>query len=67
MRNLLAEPKPEDMERIRNACKHHTPDQPTGYIAWFGWAQRMSKTHRQIKCEGCGLYQVWVPKIKREK
>jgi hypothetical protein len=52
-----------------STCRYavsHTPC-PNGYIAWFGWAHRMSKTHRQIRCEGCGLYYVWVTKMPREK
>lgn len=39
----------------------HTPC-PPGYIAWHEWAGMMSKTHRQQRCRGCGLYAVWVPK-----
>ena len=67
MRSIRAsEPTAEDIERIKNTCKNHTPNQPTGYVAWFDWAKKMSKTHKQIKCEGCGLYSVWVPKQKRK-
>ncbi len=44
----------------------HTPC-PEGYIAWHIWAARMGKTHRQIKCPMCGLYSIWIPKVKREK
>lgn len=40
----------------------HTPGQPDGYMQWHAWAERMSKTNRQIKCAFCGLYQVWIPK-----
>ena len=25
----------------------------------------MSKTHRQVKCEGCDLYAIWIPKNKK--
>lgn len=46
-------------------CKDHTPDQPNLYLAWHEWANRMSKTHRQVKCRECGLYKIWVPKQKR--
>lgn len=38
----------------------HTPA-PDGYIQWHAWAEQMSKTHRQDKCGGCGLYAIWVP------
>ena len=39
-------------------CKHTKC--PTGYIEWHHWAEKKSKTHKQIKCGGCGLYAVWV-------
>lgn len=42
-------------------CVPHTPA-PTGYAAWHAWAGRMSRTHRQVRCPGCGLFNVWVPK-----
>jgi hypothetical protein len=35
---------------------------PGGYLAWHEWAEQMTKTHRQIRCPGCGLYEVWIPK-----
>ena len=35
---------------------------PDGYIGWHDWAAQKSKTHRQIRCESCGLYSVWVEK-----
>jgi hypothetical protein len=40
---------------------NHTP-QPRGYSAWFDWAAKMGKTHRQLRCDGCGLLAIWVPK-----
>lgn len=39
--------------------KNHTPA-PTGYLQWHAWAEEKSKKHMQIKCEGCGLYKIWV-------
>ena len=45
-------------------CPHfedHTPC-PEGYIQWHAWAETMAKTHRQEKCPGCGLYEIWTPK-----
>ena len=36
----------------------HT-DCPEGYIAWHYWAKKMSKTHRQRKCAGCGRFAIW--------
>lgn len=43
------------------SCKKHTPS-PSGYIQWHCWAEIKSKTHRQIKCDECGLYKIWVKK-----
>jgi hypothetical protein len=45
-------------------CPHfedHIPC-PEGYIQWHAWAEEMGKTHKQRKCPGCGLYQIWEPK-----
>jgi hypothetical protein len=39
----------------------HTPC-PTGYVGWHEWAAEKAKTHRQRRCEGCGLYNVWEPR-----
>lgn len=49
-------------------CLHfedHTPC-PEGYLQWHAWAETMSKTHRQEKCGGCGLYAIWTPKRQPE-
>lgn len=35
---------------------------PDGYVAREAWARNKAKTHRQVKCRGCGLYVIWVPK-----
>lgn len=43
----------------------HTPA-PTGYIQWHAWAAKMSKTHKQERCKGCGLLAIWVPKKTRD-
>jgi len=37
---------------------------PMGYIARQEWSKRMSKTHRQITCEQCGLWVIWLPKAE---
>lgn len=42
-------------------CADHTPA-PPGYLAWHEWAERMSATHEQRRCPGCGLFAVWVAK-----
>jgi hypothetical protein len=39
----------------------HTPS-PEGYIQWHAWAKSMSKTHRQVRCTGCGRWSIWVEK-----
>jgi hypothetical protein len=39
----------------------HTPC-PDGYIQWHAWARRMMRTHRQIRCTGCGLLSIWIPR-----
>jgi hypothetical protein len=36
--------------------------EPTGYIFWFEWAERMSKRYKQIKCKCCGKYHIWKKK-----
>lgn len=41
-------------------CKH--TKQPEPYIQWHLWAEKMSKTHRQIKCKNCGLLAIWKKK-----
>lgn len=44
--------------------KDHTPS-PEGYMPWMDWAERMAKTHKQVKCPGCGLWAVWIKKPTR--
>src|SRR5215213_8397545 len=39
----------------------HTP-MPTGYLAWHELVYKMKRTHRQIKCPGCGLFKILIPK-----
>ncbi len=49
-------------------CPHfedHTAA-PAGYLQWHAWATKMSKTHQQRKCDGCGRYSVWEPKCERK-
>lgn len=47
-------------------ASQHTPN-PSGYIDWCNWADEMSKTHKQIRCDGCGLWSIWVKRTKRGK
>lgn len=44
----------------------HTPC-PEGYIQWHAWARRQMRTHRQIKCTGCDLYTIWIPRKRRSE
>jgi hypothetical protein len=43
----------------------HTPG-PSGYIAWFEWAEKMAETHRPTRCPDCRLWAIWVPRQPRE-
>lgn len=58
--------KPGSGDKHKDPACNHTPH-PIGYIAYANWADRMAKTHRQIPCESCGLWAVWVPKKARAK
>lgn len=37
-------------------------DEPEGYLEWHTWAERKSKTHKQVRCREHGLFHVWLPK-----
>lgn len=54
-----------DEQKCINATMH--TECPRGYFAWFDWAARMAKTHRQVRCPGCTLFAIWVPKTQRVK
>lgn len=43
----------------------HTPDQPEGYLAWHRWAEEKNKTHRPIRCKGCGLFIKWIARANK--
>jgi hypothetical protein len=45
-------------------CVDHS-DAPQGYLAWHEWADKKGKTHRQQRCGECGLWKIWVPKVRR--
>jgi hypothetical protein len=47
-------------------AERHTPA-PAGYLEWHEWAAKKAKTHRQIICDGCDRYRIWVPKRSREE
>lgn len=40
---------------------NHDPE-PSGYLAWFEWAEQKAKTHDQLQCPHCKLWKIWVPK-----
>lgn len=46
-------------------CGHEGPGYrhgPTGYVEWQEWANKLSKTHRQLPCPNCGRLTVWKEK-----
>lgn len=49
----------EDAPPLCPNRKQHTPH-PEGYLAHAAWAEKKLKTHKQIKCPGCGLWAIWV-------
>lgn len=42
-------------------CADHTPS-PERYLAWHEWADKMTKTHKQIQCPECQMWMIWIPK-----
>lgn len=34
-------------------------DEPTGYVTWHEWAEKMDRTHEQHPCPSCGRLSVW--------
>lgn len=48
-----------------NACSHcgrvgrFYRLEPSGYVAWHEWAEKMSRTHHQEPCPDCGRFSVW--------
>ena len=52
-----------DAERTCPDRAKHTPC-PEDYTLWHEWAEEKGKTHRQIRCAGCNLFTIWVPKLK---
>jgi hypothetical protein len=53
-------PRPSLKDRCPRVADH-SPE-PRGYLQWHEWAREKSKTHRQVKCKGCGLFAIWAPK-----
>lgn len=52
----------ESEKNCPNRSKH-TPC-PEDYMGWHEWAEEKGKTHRQIRCNGCNLFTIWVPKLR---
>lgn len=48
------------LAKCPNRAEH--ADAPWGYLEWHEWARVKKKTHRQVRCDGCGRYLVLVPK-----
>lgn len=47
-------------------CRLHTlVPQNLSYIGWDNWAEKMMKTHKVIKCGGCGKYKIWLEKYNQ--
>lgn len=46
-------------DNLDDLCSSHTPA-PVGYLAWHNWAETMNKTHKQVRCMGCGLFKIWI-------
>ena len=38
---------------------------PLGYADWHEWASEKNKTHKNSKCDGCGRFTIWTPRVKR--
>ena len=39
-------------------CRHTKC--PSDYVSWHLWADKKAKTHKQLRCPGCGLWKLWV-------
>jgi len=53
--------EPKRKTDTKDCSPNHTPC-PSDYFSWQEWAKKKFATHRQIKCDVCGLYAVWIPK-----
>lgn len=54
-------------DKCPNADRHTKRPKGLSYLGFFSWADEKSKTHKQTKCPGCGLYKIWVPKNENQK
>ena len=46
--------------------ENHEP-MPTGYVEFDEWAKVKNRTHKNIKCPGCGFYRLWIPRNVKVK
>lgn len=64
---LLPPPAPRPGSVKEEDCPRHAEHTlcPRVYLNWHAWARVESRTHRQVRCEGCNLLTIWVPKGTR--
>lgn len=55
------------MAECPDADQHTKAPEGLSYLGWFKWADKMGKTHKQIRCPGCRLYKIWVPKDRDDR
>ena len=64
----MADTKPDYMVMLdKKVCPMahlHDPEVELGvpYASFSEWAREKVKTHRQRKCQGCGLWKIWEPR-----
>lgn len=51
-----------ELEQENCSNRHNHMESPSDYVEWHDWAERMAKTHKQIKCPECGYWVIWVRK-----
>ena len=59
---------PQLKRAIPEVCSNYTEHtlEPEGYIAWHLWAEKMARTHKQVKCPTCGKYVIWKRRTTNE-
>lgn len=48
-----------------NAAQHY-PGAPDGYVERAEWKERLAQTHKCLRCSGCMLWVIWIPKTEKE-
>jgi hypothetical protein len=41
---------------------HNDQAEALSHVDWHMWAMQKGKTHRQTRCDECGLFKIWVEK-----